>query len=51
MPQQAGKEPGGAAVAAVLAGAWRPAPPPLHLAPEALAAAVPLLLQSTAAPR
>ncbi len=40
----------GASVAAVLAGAWRPAPPPLHLAPEALAAAVPFLLQTTAAP-
>jgi hypothetical protein len=37
-------------VAAVLAGAWRPVPPPLSLAPEAVAAAVPLLLQSTAAP-
>jgi hypothetical protein len=39
----------GEAVAGVLAGAWRQAPPPLRLEPEALAAAVPLLLQSTAA--
>jgi hypothetical protein len=40
----------GAEVAALLAGSWRPAPPPLNLGPEAIAAAVPLLLQSTAAP-
>jgi hypothetical protein len=40
----------GADLAAVLAGAWRPAPPPLALGPNAVADAVPLLLQSTAAP-
>jgi hypothetical protein len=33
----------GAAIAAVLAGAWRRTPPPLHLAPDALTAAGPLL--------
>ena len=40
----------GARVAEVLAGAWRPVPPPLRMEPETLAAAVPLLLQSTASP-
>jgi hypothetical protein len=40
----------GADVAAILAGAWRSVPPPLPLGPEAVAVAVPLLLQSTAAP-
>jgi hypothetical protein len=43
-------QPPGVLVAEVLTGAWRQAPPPLQLRPEALAAAVPLLLQSTAAP-
>jgi hypothetical protein len=44
------RSPSGAAVAGVLAGAWRLTPPPLAADAEALAAAVPLLLQSTAAP-
>jgi hypothetical protein len=48
-PPQGAPERGGA-VADVLAGAWRPMPPPLAAGAEALAAAIPLLLQSTAAP-
>jgi hypothetical protein len=39
-----------AGVATILAGAWRPSPPPLCLQPEILASAIPLFLQSTAAP-
>ena len=50
MRQEAEGQRRGALVADVLAGGWRSAPPPLRLDPEAIASAVPLLLQSTAAP-
>ncbi len=50
MRQEAERQRRGGHMAAVLAGTWRPAPPPLSLGPEDLAGAVPLLLQSTAAP-
>jgi hypothetical protein len=49
MPSEVEGQRRGAHVAAVLAGAWRSAPPPLCLAPDDVAVAVPLLLQSTAA--
>ena len=40
----------GGLVAASLAGAWRPAPPPPSLSPDELAAIAPMLLQSGSAP-